>query len=829
MERFKKEGLIFVGMSIVARLTSTYEKLGGNLNKLPKEIKYRILADEIAHPTLDGSSSYGKWLKLGTATLAATALAQSLPAIVHAEETPEKRHTEVVPDNLSLYNYLIDLNWATDIIDPVTGKAHRLRFSEPVEGSRLYAHIRFGKEGLHYTIKAPNYSEVARGFEPYKHVAGVLSFMREQERNSPEWQKFLKGFFRRDVPDYRKSVLEFVALHADLGQLPDDVIEQMQKGQAFARATPTPSTTLENTVKAYMLESKQGKIYITVDGNSVHYFSIDKKGDIEKGEMKKQGIPLTKAQEKVDAYLFKSEGTKKRENFKKWVLKVSPNVTADELGTIVTLMAEGFKPVFVGEYNEKGYLLGAQFTGYYSSDKTFEGALGLVFNKAIDKNSMTQVAGFYQVKYDARHDAIYGVVSGILAYKAGPFEISFYAAKSVTGKQKIKEEDKTDETTSSTTAGGNTTTRTTKVETKETTYRQPREVFKLTLKANAASLLEQIVFRFDDAAEIDRLKESPLYSFLEKLNLDLNAILLKGISGYVKESGDVKETREKVPDELKGRVGLEFLIGNMAGGKTTLNIRYEFGEGKSGYSVMVTWTKRFEDDDSGYIKKTTKDQTINLNQPAPTPEPIRKLEFKIKRETTTKSPEITSGACSTTGKEGESYSCIITYSGSTPTVITGHNDLSLQNTTATRAEYKGTFGFDASGTFPIKIRIRGSNGLDGFREYTLTVSDVNRNPSVTMDTPASNTTITAGQSVNFTRTASDPDGDSLTDSWTVTVVSGGAGPTINNVEDPGNVTFNNAGTYDIKDTVSDGKGGTASTVTRRITVNAPPEEEPGPQ
>lgn len=94
----------------------------------------------------------------------------------------------------------------------------------------------------------------------------------------------------------------------------------------------------------------------------------------------------------------------------------------------------------------------------------------------------------------------------------------------------------------------------------------------------------------------------------------------------------------------------------------------------------------------------------------------------------------------------------------------------------------------------------------------------NQNPTVTMDSPAGNLTIDAGDFVNFQSTAGDPDGDPLTFTWTVTVVALGLAPNIANVEDPGAVTFNNPGTYDVSVSVSDGRGGVATSVTRRITV-----------
>ena len=73
-----------------------------------------------------------------------------------------------------------------------------------------------------------------------------------------------------------------------------------------------------------------------------------------------------------------------------------------------------------------------------------------------------------------------------------------------------------------------------------------------------------------------------------------------------------------------------------------------------------------------------------------------------------------------------------------------------------------------------------------------------------INTPASNVTITAGQSVNFTGTGSDPDNNTpLTFLWNFGSGSGVANST---AEDPGNVTFNNVGVFAVNFTVTDSLG-----------------------
>jgi PKD repeat protein len=87
----------------------------------------------------------------------------------------------------------------------------------------------------------------------------------------------------------------------------------------------------------------------------------------------------------------------------------------------------------------------------------------------------------------------------------------------------------------------------------------------------------------------------------------------------------------------------------------------------------------------------------------------------------------------------------------------------------------------------------------------------NQNPTVTASrTPTG--TVTAGSSVNFTATGSDPDGDTLTYSWDF-------GDTGSSTDRTPTHTFLTPGTYSVKVTASDGKGGSAGD-TLSVTVVA---------
>ena len=88
-------------------------------------------------------------------------------------------------------------------------------------------------------------------------------------------------------------------------------------------------------------------------------------------------------------------------------------------------------------------------------------------------------------------------------------------------------------------------------------------------------------------------------------------------------------------------------------------------------------------------------------------------------------------------------------------------------------------------------------------------------PTGTITSPASNVTITAGQSVSYSGTGNDPDGTITGYSWSFP----GASPGSSNLANPGSVIYNTAGTYVTSFTVTDSAGLTdPRPPTRTITV-----------
>jgi hypothetical protein len=98
----------------------------------------------------------------------------------------------------------------------------------------------------------------------------------------------------------------------------------------------------------------------------------------------------------------------------------------------------------------------------------------------------------------------------------------------------------------------------------------------------------------------------------------------------------------------------------------------------------------------------------------------------------------------------------------------------------------------------------------------------NNPPDCTIDTPADNVIINAGESVNFTGTATDPDAGDIVESWNWTFDGGSPASSI--IEDPGLVTYSTPGVYTATFSATDNHGASCSpTATRSITVQG---EEP---
>ncbi|WP_291272204.1 PKD domain-containing protein [Geothrix sp.] len=116
----------------------------------------------------------------------------------------------------------------------------------------------------------------------------------------------------------------------------------------------------------------------------------------------------------------------------------------------------------------------------------------------------------------------------------------------------------------------------------------------------------------------------------------------------------------------------------------------------------------------------------------------------------------------------------------------------------------GAHAYATAGTYTARLTATDSHGLPDpnppTRTITVTAAPVNQPPTATIIAPATNVTINAGQSVTFTGTASDPDGDAVTVLWTF-----GDGTT-STLLAPGSHTFAAPGTYTVRLTATDSHG-----------------------
>ena len=136
----------------------------------------------------------------------------------------------------------------------------------------------------------------------------------------------------------------------------------------------------------------------------------------------------------------------------------------------------------------------------------------------------------------------------------------------------------------------------------------------------------------------------------------------------------------------------------------------------------------------------------------------------------------------------------------------------------------GPITFDTVGVFTVTftVFIDIVTGSQIVREVlsedsrVITVEAPNQQPIASIDAPAGNVTINAGESVNFAGTGTDPDNNTpLSYAWDF----GGGAPN-STLEDPGSVTFNTAGTFSVSFTVTDSLGLASTPATRTVTVQA---------
>ena len=129
----------------------------------------------------------------------------------------------------------------------------------------------------------------------------------------------------------------------------------------------------------------------------------------------------------------------------------------------------------------------------------------------------------------------------------------------------------------------------------------------------------------------------------------------------------------------------------------------------------------------------------------------------------------------------------------------------------------GAHAYAAAGTFTVRFTATDSQGLADpappTRVITVRPAVANQPPTTAVTAPAADVSITPGQSVTFTGTATDPNGDTLTVLWNF-----GDGAT-STLLAPGAHTYAAAGTYTVSFTATDSGGlSTLTPATRVITV-----------
>lgn len=122
-----------------------------------------------------------------------------------------------------------------------------------------------------------------------------------------------------------------------------------------------------------------------------------------------------------------------------------------------------------------------------------------------------------------------------------------------------------------------------------------------------------------------------------------------------------------------------------------------------------------------------------------------------------------------------------------------------------------TVTFDTVATVTVKLNVRDSTGKLDPTPDTITVKvlnqSINSEPNGTITSPTNNRSINVGESINFSSTASDPEGGPLVYLWDF----GTSGISRSTSKNPGNKVFSKAGTFDVSLTVTDDKGLSDST------------------
>ncbi len=132
-----------------------------------------------------------------------------------------------------------------------------------------------------------------------------------------------------------------------------------------------------------------------------------------------------------------------------------------------------------------------------------------------------------------------------------------------------------------------------------------------------------------------------------------------------------------------------------------------------------------------------------------------------------------------------------------------------------RVEDPGSLTFDNPGTYTVIYAVTDADGDVAETMRTVTVMAPDTSPSASISSPSSNVTILQGGTVSFAATVTGGNAP-YTHLWNF----GASGIASKTVEDPGVLTFSNAGTFTVTYTVTDSDGDVSSAV-RTVTVQAP--------
>jgi hypothetical protein len=123
------------------------------------------------------------------------------------------------------------------------------------------------------------------------------------------------------------------------------------------------------------------------------------------------------------------------------------------------------------------------------------------------------------------------------------------------------------------------------------------------------------------------------------------------------------------------------------------------------------------------------------------------------------------------------------------------------------SSYSFVTDYNSTGTYTIKVVV--SDGkLEVSKTWTVKVKDVNRAPTISITTPLATDTFRSDKPITFTAVGVDPDGDTVSYTWTMDGTTIAATSTM---------TYKvPAGSHVIKVTTNDAKGGTASA---QMTIN----------